>query len=603
MDIEYIAYYYDYATAMTDKVNCTIYLQPTTKSTFLSSSDVEVLNPSEAVMVYSGPLNCSQGWNIFTLDTVYSYDGSTNLMVIVDDNSNDYNSGSYVFRAEPCSDSKVLYYYSDSQNPDPATISSSYSGSKAINTWRPVMKLLSCSAPFCPRPEITSISHTYNSVTVNWTGDSSSFEVNIKETAAPDWPTPDIAVSGNTYTFTGLQHTTSYMVRVRQDCNASGIGYSEWVFDTTLTDILPCFPPDSLRVTAVTNATADFIWAVNGNENFWDIHVWYGSYDSTYRVNTRPITLGGFTAGLTYNAAVRALCGTDLFEGDWSDTIQFTTAVCPDVTGLTVSNVTTNSITLNWDANPMAQGWTIEYGPTGFTQGQGTQVASNTNSYVVTGLSDGFTYDLYVKALCGNDWTSENWVGTSATTQEGTVTCDAPTNVTADVNVNNVNLSWTPGEGNISFEIEYGHHGFSHGSGLVATTTTTGYALTGLSYNTQYDVYVRALCDQNTYSDWSSVTTFTTGNVGIDTQLSIFNFQLSITPNPATSSTTISVSGVNGKVRISVVDMNGRTVASETLECNDDCVKTMDVDNLAQGAYFVRITANNANMVKKLIVR
>ena len=77
----------------------------------------------------------------------------------------------------------------------------------------------------------------------------------------------------------------------------------------------------------------------------------------------------------------------------------------------------------------------------------------------------------------------------------------------------------------------------------------------------------------------------------------------SIFPNPATSSTTVSVSGVNGKVRISVVDMNGRTVATETLECSDDCVKTMDIDNLAQGAYFVRITADNVNMVKKLIVR
>ena len=603
MDIEYIAYYYDYATAMTDKVNCTIYLQPTTKSTFLSSSDVEALNPSEAVMVYSGPLNCSQGWNIFTLDTVYSYDGSTNLMVIVDDNSNDYNSGSYVFRAEPCSGSKVLYYYSDSQNPDPATISSSYSGSKAINTWRPVMKLLSCSAPFCPRPEITSISHTYNSVTVNWTGDSSSFEVNIKETAAPDWPTPDITVSGNTYTFTGLQHTTSYMVRVRQDCNASGIGYSEWVFDTTLTDILPCFPPDSLRVTTVTNATADFDWNINGNENVWDIHVWSGTYDSTYRVNTHPATVGGFTAGLTYNAAVRALCGTDLFEGDWSDTIQFSTAVCPDVTGLTASNVTTSSVTLNWTANPMAQSWIIEYGPLGFTQGSGIMVTCNTNTYVVTGLLDGMTFDFHVKAVCGDDWNSENWTNISATTQTAEIPCDAPTQVTADVNVNNVNLSWTPGEGNISFEIEYGHHGFSHGSGLVATTTTTGYALTGLSYNTQYDVYVRALCDQNTYSDWSSVTTFTTGNVGIDTQLSISNFHFSITPNPATSSTTVSVSGVNGKVRISVVDMNGRTVASETLECSDDCEKTLEVDKLAQGAYFVRITADNTNMVKKLIVR
>jgi hypothetical protein len=49
--------------------------------------------------------------------------------------------------------------------------------------------------------------------------------------------------------------------------------------------------------------------------------------------------------------------------------------------------------------------------------------------------------------------------------------------------------------------------------------------------------------------------------------------------------------------------MNGRTVASETLESNSECVKTMDVNNLAQGAYFVRITGDNTNMVKKLVVR
>jgi hypothetical protein len=52
-----------------------------------------------------------------------------------------------------------------------------------------------------------------------------------------------------------------------------------------------------------------------------------------------------------------------------------------------------------------------------------------------------------------------------------------------------------------------------------------------------------------------------------------------------------------------VVDMNGRTVATETLECNSDCVKTMEVDKLAQGAYFVRISGEQVNMVRKLIVK
>ena len=81
------------------------------------------------------------------------------------------------------------------------------------------------------------------------------------------------------------------------------------------------------------------------------------------------------------------------------------------------------------------------------------------------------------------------------------------------------------------------------------------------------------------------------------------NARIFIYPNPTSSSATISVTGVNGKVRIAVVDMNGREVRSETLECTNDCEKTMDVENLAQGAYFVRITGENVNMVRKLVVR
>jgi hypothetical protein len=113
-------------------------------------------------------------------------------------------------------------------------------------------------------------------------------------------------------------------------------------------------------------------------------------------------------------------------------------------------------------------------------------------------------------------------------------------------------------------------------------------------------VKVRTVCDDDNFSAYASVNFRTTGGEGID---NVSGASCTIYPNPTNSSTTVSVSGVNGKVKIEVVDMNGRTVASETLECSSDCVKTMDVNNLSQGAYFVRITGDNTNMVKKLVVR
>ncbi|MCQ2259904.1 MAG: fibronectin type III domain-containing protein [Bacteroidales bacterium] len=693
-DISILSYYYNYSTPSVSKSNCTIYFQPTNKTAFTSSSDIVALNPATAVRVYTGPINCTQGWNHFALDTVYSYDGNGGILVIVDDNSGDYDGSAYIFKTESCSDYKSISYYSDSENPDVTSVSS-FSGNKGYYQYRVVMQLTSCNAVSCRQPVITGNTHNYEMVTINWVGNGTNYEVAYKESAATAWSI-ETPVAGNSYTFTGLQPATNYDFRVRQDCTLDSNGFSDWAQVTILTDSLPCLAPQSLAVTDVTNATATFAWTARGYETAWDIHVWFaGGLDTTYTVTTNPATVSGFTAGVTYNAAIRALCGTaHNIEGEYGDTITFTTQVCPNVTGLSFSNVTPNSVTLSWTADPMAESWVIEYGYSGFSQGRGTTATSANSSYVINGLEEDTPYDFYVRAVCGTDWTSEGWASTSATTAEGGVTCDAPTNVTAVVAGNAATINWNAGEGNISFEIEYGVHGFSHGAGTTTTATTAPATIANLAYETNYDVYVRAVCAQNTYSAWSSLATFTTeaepstdcdpvqnlaatqitdnsvivtwtpgehgsiwevvltdaagntldqatteetshqfsnltestdyivkvrtkcdddqyssyvsvsfrttGEEGID---DILNASCTIYPNPTSSATTISVSGVNGQVRISVVDMNGRVVTSETMECATDCAKTMDVDALAQGAYFVRITGENINMVKKLIVR
>ena len=62
----------------------------------------------------------------------------------------------------------------------------------------------------------------------------------------------------------------------------------------------------------------------------------------------------------------------------------------------------------------------------------------------------------------------------------------------------------------------------------------------------------------------------------------------------------VGIEGVEGNVTVEIVDMNGRTVSrSESAESQ----LTIDITNLAQGAYFVRVTGSNASAVRKLIVR
>ena len=89
---------------------------------------------------------------------------------------------------------------------------------------------------------------------------------------------------------------------------------------------------------------------------------------------------------------------------------------CPRPLHVTSTNATTNSIDLSWDQDGTPASWTIEYGPTGFTSGTGTEVTASTNPFTVTGLNPSTVYDFYVTADCGGgDESATSFVYSAAT--------------------------------------------------------------------------------------------------------------------------------------------------------------------------------------------
>ena len=456
----------------------------------------------------------------------------------------------------------------------------------------------------CPHIENLQVDYsTLGSITINWSGTGSHYEVDIKPDSVATWPDTLISVADTTYTFTGLQPATIYQFRVRQDCSADTLGHSYWTEGSFDTHNWPCLTPDSLRVTAVTNATATFDWVPVVYGTMWQLHVWFsGGLDSVYTVGSHPVTIGGLSPNVTYQASVRPLCGADnSVVGDWGDTVTFTTDVCPDVAGLSAS-VHGNSVTLNWNDNPLAESWIIEYGYQGFDLGTGTTIQTDLTSYTIDGLINDMPYDFYVRAICGPDWQSESWVSVTVTTESGDIRCETPADVSSVVSGNSVSVSWTHGEGNISFELEYGTHGFTHGSGIIATASASPATLTNLDYGTSYDVYVHAYCGENTYSDWSPVVNFMTASVGITPEVEPM---CNLYPNPNGSNqpiVAITLSGISGKVKIAVLDMTGRKVMSETFNCSSECEKQLDIKGLVDGTYIVCVTSeSHAPIVKKLI--
>ena len=167
------------------------------------------------------------------------------------------------------------------------------------------------------------------------------------------------------------------------------------------------------------------------------------------------------------------------------------------------------------------------------------------------------------------------------------VTCLAPTNLTvSEVAPNSATLSWTNGGSETAWVIDY--------NGQTVNVTTNPYTLTGLAASTSYTVAVAAVCGEGEVSEFSNTQTFTT-SVGID---DVNATNVSLYPNPASS--TVTLTGIEGVATVTVVDMNGRENGKWTVS---DGTLTIDVSQMSQGAYFVRIVGEQVNAIRKLLVR
>ncbi|MGB0176423.1 MAG: fibronectin type III domain-containing protein, partial [Owenweeksia sp.] len=83
---------------------------------------------------------------------------------------------------------------------------------------------------------------------------------------------------------------------------------------------------------------------------------------------------------------------------------------CPKPQNFEFLASSNNSVTLDWIPGGTATFWNIEYGPPGFSQGNGTLITATSNPFTITGLSANSTYDFYIRDSCGVGDVSV-WIG------------------------------------------------------------------------------------------------------------------------------------------------------------------------------------------------
>ena len=353
---------------------------------------------------------------------------------------------------------------------------------------------------------------------------------------------------------------------------------------------LTCDAPVNVVASAdETTATVNFISEV-GNYEVAIAEQWDEATVTPVAITDTFYTFTGLTAATEYTIGVRSICNASL-ASDWV-TVTVTTDEHPCATpsALTVSDVTLTSATLGWTIGEAETQWELHVTGTNYDE----SFTVTTNPYTVTGLTPAVTYSFTVSAICSETQTSDPSEAQTFTTES----CQPVSGVNvSDITTTTATVTWTAPAGVTAFEVEYGASGFNQGAGTTVQASTNSASLTGLTSNMAYDVYVRSVCAEGIYSAWSSVTTFTTDEQGegID---DVNSAAIALYPNPAT--TTVTITGIEGQATVTIVDMNGRVSGEWRVE-NDEI--TLDLTGYAQGAYFVRITGEQQNAIRKLIVK
>jgi len=128
------------------------------------------------------------------------------------------------------------------------------------------------------------------------------------------------------------------------------------------------------------------------------------------------INIAGFTASQLSNFRYRILYDDNGSYG-WgvcfnSPTLRSETPpACPNITGLYMAFISSDGAHVYWDAGDVETAWEIvvQAPGTGVPSGSGTATSTN-NPHVLTGLTEGTAYEVYVRGYCGGTDYS-NWVG------------------------------------------------------------------------------------------------------------------------------------------------------------------------------------------------
>ena len=519
--------------------NIKIWLANTTKETFASNTDYVDPTTLTQVVEVPGTYEFTTGWNTFTFNTPFVYTGG-NLLVAYYEGVGDWTG--ITFYVHSTTGTKAIYHYNDTESnvtyTDPVNNTGTKGTKSVVNNLKLNMNIptVNClDVISCVAPDSLEISNvTASGADLSWVAgaaNQTAFIVEYKKVDETTWTAQN--VTGTSYTLTGLDQFSDYMVKVKANCGENDHSTN---IEGTFTTSGNCPNITNLEYSNVSNSTT-LTWNAGGSETEWLVQFKPTSAGDNewVSINVTAVsmtTFGGLIGNTDYEARVKALCGTD--SSQWV-TVNFTSGCAPYSVPFEET----------FGAYSMPTCWTGE----DFSFNSGYSRATVADAYMITppinipsagttyltfDVEAGGTYtvlasyrgtraDRFAEIYSGQAGSRETVIIPLTDLYKGKATnfkiingngtqtfynvkvnqCPfEPSNLNvSNVTENSLDLNWDADPQATNFEVQYGAKDFVLGTGTTLTATTNTVNITGLTYNEQYDFYVRTQCsDEN--SSW-----------------------------------------------------------------------------------------------------
>ena len=484
---------FDYASTTAKDFPITVYMAN------VEAEDLSTgISLADAHEVFNGTLSVTgAGWATIELDSPFTYDGTSNLLIGINkDYVYYYSGGNWNHTATEA----VMARYT--QNDNNAYTTSTVPGTTRTSRPNIQMVIIPSGGSVCAKPEtLVAENITTDGATLTWTGGSGVYNIELNGTVIEE------SYEGYTYNLADLTPATNYTVRLQSVCDDATSGWKTVSF-TTECGVITTLPwnEDFDAYTGATYASAPSSYPNDELPMCWQF------------LNRSNSTSSYPQVFISSNSAY-PVSGNCLFFKSSSTTPLY--AILPPF----AQDIANLQLTFTYrNEGASASNGTLIVGymtdPTDASTFETVLTCSQTTTKTEMEVTfAGAPAGSYIAFMYQGGSSNNYYLGIDNVIVESAPTCLKPTDLAQTHTNHSATLSWTAGnEGQNAWQIAYSTTSFDPNDAEFDLTTVEVIDVEDNPYtfdktlaaNTHYYMYVRGNCGDEDYSKWVGID-FTTG--------------------------------------------------------------------------------------------